>query len=306
MGMINCVPLVGQVFMIGYLYDWAKEASWGMKTSLPLDVGDIGRRGKYGLMVFGVTLVWIVPVVIISLLLRLVPVVGDVLSFLMDLFSVFVWVIASAAALRSIIYERMMPGFQFGRVLKMARRDTSGLWQSLAIALLNVVLVVAALFVLLLPTVPFVVSIMSSSPTAILGADFPVIVMLGMLTIVVSLVVWVAGAVVSALIFALYARAIGYWMEQFEPAKWRSPAEPMPFEVEMEAEKKAKAEAKAAAKAKKKAAKKKVPEKPAEENASAEQQAGEQPVEPMSAADEAADKDAGASAAREDETEGEK
>lgn len=256
LGLLNCVPLVGQVFMFGYVFDWAKEAAWGMKGGPSHDSGDIGRRGKYGLMVLAVLFIWTAPVVVVAELLRLVPVMGGVLCFLVELLAVLVSVIASAAALRSIIYERMMPGLQFGRVLNMARRDPGGLCQAFAISLLNIVLLVAALFVVLLPAVPFVASIVFSTPEQILGSSLIVVVLLGMLTIVVSLVVWVAGAVISTLIYALYARALGYWMEQFEPRKWRSPADPMPFEIKMAEEKKAKAQAKAEAKAQKRAQKK--------------------------------------------------
>ena len=257
LGLLNCVPLVGQVFMLGYVCDWAKEAAWGMKGGPSHDSGDIGRRGKYGLMVLGVLFVWTAPIIIVAELLRFVPIVGGVLCFLVDLLCIIVSVVASAAALRSIIYERMMPGLQFGRVLGMARRDPGGLWQAFAISLLNVVLLIAALFLLLLPAGPFAASIVSSTPEQLLGSNLIIIVLLGMFTIVVALVVWVSGSVLSTLINALYARALGYWMEQFEPRKWRSPADPMPFEIQMEKEKKEKAEAKARAKAEKKAKNKK-------------------------------------------------
>jgi hypothetical protein len=231
-GLLNCVPIVGQVFLCGYLSDWAKEAAWGMRTGLPHQLGDIGRRGKYGLITVGVLLIWTVPVFAVAQLLRLVPVAGDFLCFIFELLIIVVGGIAGAAAIRSIIYERVMPGLQIGRILKMVMRDPGGLAQVFAIILLDLVLLVAALFVVFLPTIPFINVIASSTTTSILGTDLALVVGLGMLTIVVALVVWVTGAVVSALISALYIRSLGYWMEQFEPAKWKSPADPMPFETE--------------------------------------------------------------------------
>lgn len=276
LGLLNCVPLVGQVFMLGYIAEWAKEASWGMKGGLSHDSGDISRRVKYGFMVLGVLIIWIAPILIVAELLRFIPIMGDVLCFLVELLALFVSAIASAAALRSIIYERMMPGLQFGRVLKMARRDAGGLFQAFAICLLNLVLLVAALFVVLLPAIPFVASVVFSTPELILGSDLIIVVLLGMLTIVVALVVWVAGAVVSTLIFALYGRALGYWMEQFEPRLWKSPADKMPFEIQMEEEKKAKAEAKAKAKAEKRARK----TEEAKDKADTQQLDAKDPAEP--------------------------
>lgn len=239
-GLLNCVPIVGQVFLCGYLSDWAKEAAWGMKTGLPHQLGDIGRRGKYGLITVGVVAIWILPVLIVSQLMRLVPVAGEFLCFIFELLIIVVGAIAGAAAIRSIIYERMMPGLQVGRVLKMVRRDPAGLVQVFGIILLDLVLLAAALFVVLLPTIPFINVIASSTTTSILGTDLAMVVMLGMLTIVVALVVWVTGAVVSALISALYIRSLGYWMAQFEPAKWKSPADLMPFEIAQAVEKAAK------------------------------------------------------------------
>ena len=103
LGLLNCVPLVGQVFMLGYVYDWAKEAAWGMKGGPSHDSGDIGRRGKYGLMVLGVLFVWTAPIIIVAELLRFVPIVGGVLCFLVDLLCIIVSVVASAAALRKTI-----------------------------------------------------------------------------------------------------------------------------------------------------------------------------------------------------------
>lgn len=283
LGLLNCIPLVGQVFACGFLYDWAKEAAWGMRSGISHSAVDIGRRGRYGLMVFGVCIIWVAPVMIVAQLLRLVPVMGGVLCFLMEIIAILVTVVASAAALRSIIYERMAPGLQFKRVFRMVRRDPGGLSQALGIALLNVVLAAAALFVLLLPAVPFVGVAMSSTTEMVLGANLPLVVVLGMLFIVISLVVWVAGSVFSTLILALYARAIGYWIAQFEPAKWRTPTDPMPFELEMAEEKKKRAEEKARVKAEKKASRGKKNTDAAESEAN--EDTGEEAAEKAAAGD---------------------
>ena len=101
---------------------------------------------------------------------------------------------------------------------------------------------------MLLPTIPFIGVIASMSMTSVLGNDLVPLALLGVVTIVVALMVWIAGAIVSAFISALYMRSLGYWMEQFKPDTWRSPSAPMQFEVEMAAEKEARREAKAAAK----------------------------------------------------------
>lgn len=251
LGLMNCVPIIGQIFMFGYLYDWAKEAAWGMKAPLSRKLGDFGRCAKYGFLALWIILIWVVPVVVVGLILGIVPVAGPIIRFCVEVLAVVVAAIAAAAALRSIIYERVLPGLQVRRVWHMVRKDPGGLAQVFSIILLVVPLLVAALFIVLLPTIPFITTISSVAASTVLGTDLVPLVLLGMITVVVALVVWVAGALVSAFISALYIRALGYWMQQFEPDTWRSPTAPMAFEVAMAAAKEARREAKAAAKGKK-------------------------------------------------------
>lgn len=265
LGLMNCVPIIGQIIMFGYLFDWAKEAAWGMHTPLSRKLGDLGRCARYGFLALWVMFIWVAPVVIIGLLLGLVPVVGAIVRFLVMLFAVFVAALAAAGAFRSVIYERVLPGLQVKRVFMMFRRDPGGFGQAFCVLLLVIPLLAAALFIVLLPTIPFINVIASVATTSVLGTDLVPLALLGVLTIVVSLIVWVAGALVSAFISALYMRSLGYWMEQFKPDTWRSPSTPMPFELEMAAEKEARREAKEAARKKRREKRGEKPEPPADE-----------------------------------------
>lgn len=259
LGLMNCVPLIGQIIMFGYLFDWAKELAWGMKTKLSRKLSDIGRCVKYGFLALWVIILWVVPVVIAGLLLGFIPYAGSIICFLVEVFALFVGMLSAVGAFRSIIYERVMPGLQIKRVLHMFRKDPGGLFQVFAVILLVFPLVVLALFIVLLPVIPFMSLISGLTPTTLLGSDLVPLVFWGMIIIVIALVVWIAGALVSAFISTLYIRSLGYWMQQFDPPAWKTPKAPMPFEIEMADEKKAKktekADAKAAFKEKKKAQK---------------------------------------------------
>lgn len=103
LGIVNCVPVVGQVFTMGYLYDWAKEAAWGMTRPLPREIGDVRRRGRYGLIWLAVTAVWALPVYVVGRILGLIPAIGPVLRFLCDLVMVVSWAVSAAAVLRGVI-----------------------------------------------------------------------------------------------------------------------------------------------------------------------------------------------------------
>lgn len=233
LGLMNCVPLIGQIAMFGYLFDWAKEVAWGMKTPLSRKLNDIGRCFKYGFMALWVMIVWTAPIVVVGILAGLIPASGSVICFVVEVIAVFVAALSAVGAFRCIIYERIMPGLQFGRVFKMFRQNSSGFFQGFCILLLDIPLLAAALFVALLPTIPFIYVISGEASSSVLGTGLVPLVLLGMLTVVVGLVVWIMGAIVSAFIATLYIRSLGYWMEGFKPKDWGSPSAPMPFENEI-------------------------------------------------------------------------
>lgn len=237
LGLMNCVPIIGQIIMFGYLFDWAKELAWGMKTPLSRKLSDIGRCVKYGFLALWVIILWVAPVVIAGLLLGLIPYAGSVICFMVEVIAVFVGMLSAVGAFRSIIYEHVMPGLQLKRVWHMFRRDPAGLFQTFGVLLLVIPLLVAALFIVLLPVIPFMSLISSLTPASAFGADLVPLVLLGMVIIVIALVVWIAGALVSAFISTLYIRSLGYWMLQFDAPDWKTPKAPMPFEIEMKAEK---------------------------------------------------------------------
>lgn len=230
LGLVNCVPVVGQIVTMGYLCDWAKEAAWGMRRPLPREIGDFKRRIKYGLIWLAVTLVWTVPVWIVGRLLGLIPAIGPVLHFLCALVLIVAAVVSSAAVLRGLIYERVLPGLQIDRMLKMAAKDVPGLARVFCIALISFLVAVAALILILIPAGPFMVSIMGFTTDGTFGMNVIPVLVLGILTIVVSLFVWFAATICQTVVMALYMRAMGCWLEQFHPDEWGSPHEQMPFE----------------------------------------------------------------------------
>lgn len=232
LGFVNCIPVIGQIFTMGYLYDWAKEAAWGMHRPMSHEVGDIKRRGKYGLIWLAITLAWTVPVFIVARIVGVFPGIGAFLRFLCDLILIVAYVVSAAAVLRGLIYERVLPGLQFDRMLKMARQDVPGLARVFCIGLIVFLVAVVALLLVMIPAAPFAASVMGLSGSTMLGLDMIPVLALGIFTIVVSLFVWIAATVCSTVVLALFTRAIGYWVGQFEPGKWGSPHDDMPFEEE--------------------------------------------------------------------------
>lgn len=235
MGIVNCVPVIGQVFTMGYLYDWAKEGAWGMGRPLPREIGDFKRRGRYGLIWLAVTLVWVLPVYIVGRVLGVIPAVGPFLRFLCDLVAIAAYAVSAAAVLRGVIYERILPGLQFEHMLKMAAHDVPGLARVFCIALIQVLVGIVALILVMIPAAPFIATILGMNSDSVFGVGLVPVLVLGIVTIVTSLFVWLAASVCATCVLALFVRAIGYWVGQFEPDKWGSPHDPLPFEKEEKA-----------------------------------------------------------------------
>ena len=231
LGLLNCLPIIGQVMTAGYLYDWAKEGAWNMKRPLPHELGDVARRCKYGLYWLVCAVVWGLPCYIVGLLLALIPVIGGLLQVVCNVVCIIALVLSSVGALRSAIYERAYPGLQVIKVMRMAEHDLLGLCRAFCILLLAVVVLAIALLLILIPALPLANMIEASGAELLHGTGLITLIALGLTCVVVGLIVWIAATVCITLVFALYVRCIGYWTAQFEPVSWGAPGEAMPFEV---------------------------------------------------------------------------
>ena len=231
LGLVNCIPVLGQIFVTGYLLDWAREAAWGMTRSLPNSVGDLGKRGKWGIFAIVVAILWGVLPWAAGKLFGLIPVLGWPLALLCSLVGVAAGVLADAASVRMVIYDRIAPGLQFGRTFKMAGHDLGGLARCFCISLLKVPVVVVAVIVmvvavLVIAFVAFLAGVASSSAF--------VVTMLFASPLLLA--IYICAAIALTFVDALVYRAYGYWMRDFEPEKWGSVDEPMPFERVVSAE----------------------------------------------------------------------
>lgn len=231
LGLLNCLPIIGQVMTAGYLYDWAKEGAWNMKRPLPHELGGIARRCKYGLYWLVCAVVWGLPCYVVGLLVALIPVVGGVLQVVCNVVCIIALVLSSVGALRSAIYERAYPGLQVIKVARMAEHDLVGLCRAFCILFMAIAVLVIALLLILIPALPLANMIETSGDDLLHGTGLIALIALGLTCVVVGLIVWIAATVCITLIVALYVRCIGYWTAQFEPASWGAPGDPMPFEV---------------------------------------------------------------------------
>ena len=230
LGLAACVPLIGSIIVTGYLLDWGKEASWGMDRGLPRRVGSVGRRLRYGLIALVIFAAWLLPILVADALLSMVPGMGMLLHFVCLVAELVFFALALVAVLRGLVYERIGPGLQFVRIFKMAGHDTAHLAWAFAIsaAAWIVGLLINALFDLVYAPVGAMLAAGATSTVQSLS----LLLGIGLVSTIIAFVAYCIGVFAITVLMAIAIRSYGYWLAQFEPAKWGTPKDEMPFENE--------------------------------------------------------------------------
>ena len=230
LGLAACVPLIGPVIVTGYLLDWGKEASWGMDRGLPRRVGSVGRRLRYGLIALVIFAAWLLPILVADALLSMVPGMGMLLHFVCLVAELVFFALALVAVLRGLVYERIGPGLQFVRIFKMAGHDTAHLAWAFAISAVAwiVGLLINALFDLVYAPVGAMLAAGATSTVQSLS----LLLGIGLVSTIIAFVAYCVGVFAITVLMAIAIRSYGYWLAQFEPAKWGTPKDEMPFENE--------------------------------------------------------------------------
>lgn len=232
--LVGLIPIVGSLIVLGYLLDWGREAAWGMSRSLPRTVGSVGKRLKWGFFAFVILLCWVIPLSIVGGLFSIIPLIGWLIAIAAEVCCLVAATIGCAACIRMTIYDRIKGGLQFSRILKMARLDPSGLACCFGISLLSAVPAIIGSILIMIGVLPAVglIGLAGSEPSGMLSSGVAVAAGLGATAIggLFAAVVAVAIQFFSVTAQSLAYRSFGYWVGQFQPAKWGGIEEPMPFE----------------------------------------------------------------------------
>ncbi|MBQ3106834.1 MAG: DUF4013 domain-containing protein [Eggerthellaceae bacterium] len=267
LSLVACIPVFGGVIVYGYAFGWAREMAWGVRRPLPARVfgNEDGKLYVRGMSVFAVTLVFsLVPVVVqlIGLLFTggsasrvgLVAdlwndawswwIVGPVLGLAFTLASLSLNVMAVLfswiGGMRASIYSRVSAGFQLGRIWAMLRYDTKGIVRILLMAVLWSLisgLVIALLTMSLVFVLTFTGLVVFDGTLIAPHAHFDIATVaaaiFGMVTasLAAAALVGYVSTLFNVFITLLCARALGYWVQPFEVARWRGQDDPMPFET---------------------------------------------------------------------------
>lgn len=246
LGLLSFIPIFGQIVLLGYSYGWARDIAWNMRTSMPARIfgNEDGRLYSRGLHMFVIALVFgIVPYVLQQAWAKMagggfgaassLAFGADAGSLMFSLLAcvvvlalmVFCTIFSYVGSIRSTVYCRLSPGFQLKRLWSMFRYDVSGI-----VRIFFMVLLVTAISTAVFCGGIFSLSFFMVSGPALLS-DSPVLMPLFLAGALLMLALFFAYMVATAFTIVIEARALGYWVAQFDVPSWRGEDDPMPFEL---------------------------------------------------------------------------
>lgn|GEM_PF-2250889 len=252
LAVIQLIPVFGQIVALGWFYNWAKDAAWGVDSKLPKGGFFNEKTLKTGVMAWGIIIIWsLVGNLAYSILsypisaIGNLPIMGSFLSFLLDL-AVFValalWgFLAIVAAMRSAIYDSFSPVVQVKQAWMMFRHDWKGAVRVFLISLLvliplmAVTLIFAIIIAMSMGGSLVQLFMMAANGQSIDAASqslaMDIVGILPML-IIVSLVLFYAMMVCDMITSGLTYRALGLWTAGFDVPRWRGQNDPLPFQTQ--------------------------------------------------------------------------
>lgn len=264
LSLVSLIPIFGWIVVYGYLFGWARDMAWGLHSPLPAHIfgnedGKLYRRGFFALVIAFICM--IIPALIDCFGNFLTGAsfagfnygVSGIASFpfqmglgiagaIMFVVSLVAWVLATmfswVGTMRMSIYDRLSAGFQFGKMWKMIRHDSGGMLRvfGMTIALSLVASIAAVLVGLLLVTMGFVFGALAAGGSLSFAggqssaAAVGWLIGLGGLLVLLLIMIGFATVVMSIFVEMMTARALGYWMKQFDVSSWRGQDDLMPFE----------------------------------------------------------------------------
>ena len=263
LGLINFIPIFGQMTVYGYSVEWAHKAAWGVQSPMPSKI--YSRPGskmlRWGWFVIVISIVCaIIPAVIqsigsamtgggaafsaSSMYYDYAPVVSGPAMFIGSLVGLVAFVLSLAAGLfalvgsmRMTVYDSLGAGLQFGKIWKMMKHDFGGLMRIFGMSIIIglIIGVIAGILIGIVVTGAAAFGIMGAGAAGYSGMESPEIAMLVfgvvMAAMPIMLVLCYVLNVMSVFANVIIYRAMGYWTRQFNVAQWGRKEDPMPFEA---------------------------------------------------------------------------
>ncbi len=258
LALVGWIPIVGQIAILGYGYEWARLTAWGVDAAPKQRGVDYGKLMTSGGRAFAVI---VLMSIVLACLTVIVPVLGvgavGILAavspfgaaalfasgaFLVGLVGLVIGTLAntfmSVCALRATIYDRFAAGWRVDRVFQMIGRDPGGFLHVFVVSLVANLLPVAFSVVVGILAVIFAsVGVMGVGYTSSYyfgdWSVFPVgtvmgITILAVVLAILAVFVYECFSVVAQLVSI---NAVGQWVQRFDVGRWGTSSDPLPSDV---------------------------------------------------------------------------
>ena len=266
LGLIEFIPIFGQMTVYGYAWEWAHKAAWGVDTPMPKKIysrpgSKMLRWGWFALVI--AFLIALIPGIVMSIgswlssmgmetgiytatgrYMVVTPgnfgfaALGWVVNVIGIVLAVFACVISWVGTIRMTMYDRLGTGLQLGKIWAMIKQDFGGIMRIFGMVILFEIvggiiigIIVAIILALVLGATLTPIIIMASSGGYSDSAIVGYLVTLVMTMLPLFLLISYVWFVYSVFVQLLLARAVGYWTRQFNVAAWGTKDDPLPFEV---------------------------------------------------------------------------
>lgn len=251
--LVGLIPIVGQMAILGYGYEWARLTAWGVDAAPKQRNVDYGKVMTTGAKAFALALLMNMALGVLS---ALIPVLGVGTAGVLSLFSPFASVsllasgmvlsavallvvgtlantFISVCALRMTIYDRFGAGWRLDRVFQMIGRDFGGFVHAFAVSLLANLLpfAFAVLAAVLGGLVLGVGAAGFGYGYTYYGWAISTAMVLVLAAVVVVVLAVFAYGCLSVVAQLVSINAVGQWVQRFDVARWGTSADPLPTDV---------------------------------------------------------------------------
>ena len=229
--LLQVIPLVGTIALLGYAYTWSNRTAWGMDTSPTDRPIDISKIMMLGLITGVVVFVWSIVIgfiyVFATALTSWIPILGIMFLILFYIPCAILSMLSIFAGQRAAIYNHVWPGLQLDKIFDMIQRDWRGLVKIGAYYLLFSALIIIASIIIFIPVmIPFFIGATGESLNEGTG------IVLFLISLAPAFIFAIVGLLAiefaGVLLSLLGINAIGLWMRQLHPETWGSYNDPVP------------------------------------------------------------------------------
>lgn len=262
--LVGWIPILGQMVVLGYAFEWARLTAWGADTAPKQHGIDFSKLIKTGaicwLVMFTLRLVWVVVAKALFggtslawMPMGMVLDLGDLISgrFPLDTESLVEGLVdqllaafVMCAMMRATVYDDFAAGWRLDRLFQMIARDAGGFARMYLSVLLAAFVAWAYWFVLSvvctsLLIVMGVAAYLSGSFAADITDIVHLMAQIGPLSLlgwsVVAVLAVFAGGVVGTAMQLLGINVVGQWFCRFDVARWGVSSAPLPDGVPVRA-----------------------------------------------------------------------